>query len=461
MSNRLYLGLAGLAVAISVFKVPRFPIGDPALFEYYGKALLHGGALYAGNLIDNKLPSVYLINALWQALFGSNYFLHACAEAAFNLGSIALFAAALRRAGIEAWALGALLFAVFLSLPFPYFDTVYHYAIFFVVLGIFLRFHDRDLWAGVSIAAATTFCFPAALTCVPILMQRPRPARIRFLAGFFGFAVLVALGMTAIFGPHVFVVLTKQWQAYVAHVDWSEFSQHAVVLLASGMGAGILAMLALLLLVVRRSASGAARFALVWLACALGGFVISPQFVTDRFLLPSVPAFAMAIASYNPALDDVKRRPIVAIVALALLLLTAINSARDANKVGLYAEYVQSYGAWVRASVGSGAPMFVRDWAPEVPLAADALMLRRYDDAGRLVVPASTQLLVLGPFEIPDAARRGEDLTLPSGSRQLLFKRVCPRDHPLFLILYAVASKTDAFSCMDEPRATAPGGRPD
>lgn len=268
--------------------------------------------------------------------------------------------------------------------------------------------------------------------------------------------------MTAIFGPHVFAVLMRQWHAYVVRTDWSGFAQHASVLLASGMGAGILAMLALLLLVVRQPASDASRFALVWSACALGGFIISPQFVTDRFLLPSVPALAMAIASYGPGLKDMARRPIVAIVACALLLLTAINSVRDAQRVDLYADYVQAFGGWIRSSVGSGAPMFVHDWAPEVPLASDALMLRRYDDAGRLVIGATAEVLVFGPFEIPDAVRRGDDLSPPSGSRAIVYKRACPRaaPHLLYFIVYAAAAKSDAFSCMDEPRALAPGGQP-
>jgi hypothetical protein len=451
----LYLGLTALALVVSVLKTPRFPVSDPALFEYFGRALLHGGKLYAGDLVDNKLPSIYLVNELWQALFGSNYVLHAWAEGAVNLGAIALFAVALRKAGVATWPFGTLLFAAFFCLPYPYFDTVYHYGVFFIVLGVCLAFCDRNVLAGASIAVATTFCFPAALTCVPILALRPRERRLPFLLGFAGFFVVGAAAMLLAFGPHVFTSLANQWRTYVVRTDWSDMLQHGSVLFASGMGAGILAMLALLLLVARRPIGDASRFALIWSACAFFGFVISPQFVTDRFLLPSTPALAMAIASFSPSRRDMMRRPLVALVVLALLMLTSINTVRDADKTRHYANYAQAFGNWIRASAGSGRRMFVRDWAPEIALASDAVMLRRYDDAGHLVVQPTAELLVFGPFEIPQAVREGADLVITSDGKRVVFRRVCPdvAAHPAFCIIYARFEIINKFSCKGEPPA--------
>lgn len=451
----VYLGLAALTLVISVLKAPRFPVSDPALFEYFGRALLHGGQLYSGDLVDNKLPSIYIVNELWQALFGSNYSLHAWAEGAVNLGAVALFAAALRKAGIAQWSLGTFLFAAFYCLPFPYFDTVYHYGVFFIVLGICLAFYDRNLLAGASIAIATTFCFPAALTCLPILALRPRERPLPLLLGFAGVFVVGAAAMLLAFGSHAFATLANQWRTYAVETDWSDMLQHASVLFASGMGAGILAMLALLLLVVRRSVGDASRFALIWSACAFFGFVISPQFVTDRFLVPSTSALAMAIASFGPSRNDLMRRPIVALTALAFLVLTAVNTVRDGDKTRHYAAYAQAFGGWIRASAGSGRRMFVRDWAPEIALASDAVMLRRYDDAGNLVVQPAAELLVFGPFEIPQAVREGADLVITSGRTRVVFRRVCPSVavHQAFCIIYSRLEVVDRFSCRGEPSA--------
>ena len=453
MATPIYLGLAAVAVFLSVLKVPRFPLSDPALFEYFGRALLHGGRLYSGNLVDNKLPSIYLINALWQALFGSNYFLHACAEGAVNLGSVAIFAVALRKAGV-AWPLGTLLFAAFFCLPYPYFNTVYHYAVFFIVAAVGLAFYGRNLLAGASIAIATSFCFPALLTCVPILVGR-RGSWKPLLAGFLAVCVLVAAAMFAAFGAHAFAVLANQWNTYLVQTDWSDMLLHSPVLLASGMGAGILTMLALLLLVVRRPIGKTSRFALVWSAVAFFGFVISPQFVTDRFLLPSTPALAMAIASFDFSRANVKRRAVVALAALALLILTSLNTIRDAKKTAHYAAYAQAFGGWIRASVGSGRRMFTRDWAPEIALASDATMLRRYDDVGHLVVQPTAELLVFGPFEIPPAVREGADLVITSGAAHIVFSRVCPNGaaQRAFCLIYALPRIVNRFSCKDEPSA--------
>src|ERR1700680_45271 len=95
----VFLVFAFLAVGGSVLKPPSFPINAPALFEYFGRSILRGEHLYGASLNDNKLPSIYLVNVVWQFFLDSNYFLHKCAAAAVNLASIALFASVLKRFG--------------------------------------------------------------------------------------------------------------------------------------------------------------------------------------------------------------------------------------------------------------------------------------------------------------------------------------------------------------------------
>jgi hypothetical protein len=428
-----------------VFKVPRFPINDPAFFEYFGRSLLHGGRLYSGDLIDLKLPSIYLINALWQAWFGSNYFLHICAEAAINAGSIVLFAVTLRRAGVTAWALGTFLFAVFFSLPFPQFDYAQHYSVFFIVLAVCLSFYGRYALAMAALALATTFWFPAALTCLPILMQRPSKRWLRFFIGFVAVATVYVLGLYLAFGPQIFAEFMTMWTHYVrgSGVSILRLSQ---TLLSSGLGPGVLAMLALLLLVVRRPTSNVSRFALVWSACALAGFVIPPRF-SEHYLLPSTPALAMAIAAYGFSLKAVVRRPIVALLALALLSMSAVNAFKAALGFAEYATYVEGLGRWIRSSVGSGAVIYSREFIPEVQLASDARKPgKSYAMAGPLAWQELPQVILFGPNKMPKLALEYRDVIATWNSTRIVYKPVCP-GRTGRLIVYAESHSVNAFRC--------------
>jgi hypothetical protein len=294
----VYVALSALAVVVSVLKAPVFPINDPALFEYFGWAMLHGQRLYA-DLLDVKPPSIFVVNALWQTLFGDNYALHTYAEAAVIAASIALFALFLRRRQIPAWALGTFLFAVFFSIPFPQFNYTQHYAIFFIVLGLYLSARGWNLFAGGALALASTFWPPAALTCIPILLEPSgRRERILLLGGFLGTAGLYALAMVAAFGPHIFDYFLTVWTNYAGRAPQITISQLEVTLFDSALGPGIGVLLLLLLLAVRRPVSAASRFALIWSACALAGTAIPPRF-SEHYFLPSVPALAMAIAAFG------------------------------------------------------------------------------------------------------------------------------------------------------------------
>src|ERR1700724_2343161 len=112
----IYLGLSALAVVFSVLKMPVFPVNDPALFEYFGREMLHGQRLYA-DLLDVKPPSIFIVNELWQRRFSDDYALQTSAEAAVTIAAIALPPLLLRRWKIEAWPHGTFLFALSFSLP--------------------------------------------------------------------------------------------------------------------------------------------------------------------------------------------------------------------------------------------------------------------------------------------------------------------------------------------------------
>ena len=438
--------LAALAVAVSVLKSPSFPINDPALFEYFGRSILHGERLYGAELVDNKLPSIYLINALWQLLFGSNYFLHKCAAALVNLASIALFALALRKLEVEAWALGSFLFAAFFSLPFPQLDYAQHYAVFFIVLGVFLGAFGRFAFAGVAISVATTFWLPAALTCVPMLLQPlERKQRAMFLRGFLGTGAVLALVLGVFIGARALIGFLFVWKSYAWGINFP-LARLEDTLFVSSLGSAILAMLALLLIVLRRPSTPTARFALIWSACMLAGFAIPPRF-SEHYLLPSTPALAMAIACYGVSFKDVLRRPILALAAVALLAFAARNTIRQAIYDDSYAAYSQRMGHWIAANLGPGAVIYTFEFVPEVLLAADGVGPGRSDPrAGPFAWGRMPDVLVFGPHEAPDSARRHFDITAQRDSATITYVAVCP-GRTGGLIIYAVSSKAGAFAC--------------
>jgi len=444
--------LSGVAVIVSVLKAPRFPINDPALFEYFGRSILHGEQLYGATLSDIKLPSIYLVNVLWQFLFGSNYFLHTCAAALVNLASIALFALTLRKFGVRAWALGTFLFAAFFTLPFPQFDYAQHYAAFFIVLGVWLAASERFVLAGLSLAVATTFWLPAALTCIPLLLQPlRRQQRVALVAGLFGVTAVLVLATLVAFGRSI-VGFIFVWMSYLHAID-VPVARLRETLLDSALGSSILAMLAMLAVVVRRPATRAERFALIWSGCMLAGFAIPPRF-SEHYLLPAVPALAMAIAAYDPSLIAARRRALVALVALGLLVFAARNSIRHGQHVDAYAAYAQRIGHWIGANLGVGAVIYTFEFVPEVLLAADGVSPgRTYEQDGNFARERIPDVLVFGPYNPPDVARRHLDITARRQSVTVTYVPVCA-GRTGELIVYVVSSKAGVFACRPKPKSS-------
>jgi len=444
----LYLGLGALGVVVSVLKAPSFPTNDPALFEYFGWAMLHGQRLYA-DLLDVKLPSIFVVNELWQRLFGDDYALHTYAEATVNAGAIVLFALMLRRWKIEAWALGTFLFAAFFSLPFPQFDYTQHYAVFFIVLGLYLSACSRNVWAGAALALATTFWIPAALTAVPILLQPiARRERLLVAGGFAGTFALYVLGMLAVFGPYVFADLATASRARVELYGIDLLDLKRTLLLSTGASAiGVL--LLLLLMVARRPIGPASRFALIWSACALAGTAVPPNFF-EHYFIPATPALSMAIASFRLTLKDAMARPIVAALALLLLLNDAERVVANAAKVAVKAKSIAVIGGWIRSSVGSGTTIYTWEYLPELDLATLAKIPGRsslLDFTGqRFDWPRFPQVIVFGPTDVPRYIQRSEPIDARGETASLRYLPVCAGNTGRFVV-YAIPSLTYAFRC--------------
>jgi len=441
-SDWSWLGLSALAVVVSALKSPPFPINDPALFEYFGRQMLHGQRLYA-DLLDVKPPSIFVVNELWQRLFGDDYALHTYAEAAVNAGAIVLFALMLRRWKIEAWALGTFLFAAFFSLPFPQFGYAQHYAVFFIVLGLYLSACARNVWAGAALALATTFWFPAALTALPILLQPiARRERLLAIAGFAAMLALYGLWMLASFGTSVFDFFWTVWREYGTSgggglnfpqygVPGIDFAQLQVTFRDQALGPAIGALVLLLLVVARRPLGPASRFALIWSGCALLGTAIPPKFA-EHYFLPSIPPLTMAIASFGLPQPQFNWRLLPLAGALALSAVTAQRTLFFAQSFSSRAIGVVNLGDWLRSSIGPDAIVFPYEFAPEVDLAADAhlpasdaglrnILLKRFDWT------TPPQVVVFGPFFVPPRVRQGLAVEIRSSpaARRIAYAPVC------------------------------------
>jgi hypothetical protein len=444
----VYVALSALAVVVSVLKAPVFPINDPALFEYFGWAMLHGQRLYA-DLLDVKPPSIFVVNALWQTLFGDNYALHTYAEAAVIAASIALFALFLRRRQIPAWALGTFLFAVFFSIPFPQFNYTQHYAIFFIVLGLYLSARGWNLFAGGALALATTFWIPAALTCIPIMLEPiGRRQRILLLGGFLAMLALYVLALLAAFGPRLFTDFARIWTVRVeSHGIGLTDLQHTIVWSSLGSAIGVL--LLLLLLAVRRPVTAASRFALVWSACALAGTAIPPDFF-EHYFLPLTPALSMAIASFGFSRENLVRRLIVVAAALYLIYDTVGKINRNTAFFDAQAQAIIVIGSWIRSNVGSGATIYTYEYLPELDLAALARMPGRSSlldfTHDRFNWPRVPQVIVFGPSSAPEAIEQRRPLALRTPKGVVTYAPVCADSTGLFTI-YTLPNEVSAFRC--------------
>jgi hypothetical protein len=204
----------------------------------------------------------------------------------------------------------------------------------------------------------------------------------------------------------------------------------------------IAALLGLLGLVLRKPVGETSRFALTWSACALGGSFIPPSF-SEHYYLPSIPALAMAVASFSVTAKDFARRPIVAVLTAALFALDARQTVLETDGAREDAVYAQRVGTWIRASIGSGAAIFTSEYFPEIQLASDS---RTIGPAWRSGEPIP-DVLVAGPFTLPDVFRAPEPLRFTFDAAAASYVRVCGNYTGLFVRIYARTTRAAAFHC--------------
>jgi 4-amino-4-deoxy-L-arabinose transferase-like glycosyltransferase len=206
----------------------------------------------------------------------------------------------------------------------------------------------------------------------------------------------------------------------------------------------IIALLALLLIVARRPIGDASRFALIWSACAIGGSFIPPNF-SEHYYLPSVPALAMAIASFGLKRADFARRPIFAAIAVVALIVASWQTVVNAINVRTDSAYIATLGGWIRDSLGSGTTVYTREYFPDIQLAADSR------NVGALWRPGEPvpDVIVAGPRLLPEMVETRRSVRWTFGDRSLVYDPVCgDRSGPL-IALYVIEGRAGEFQCDD------------
>lgn len=373
------LALIVFVTVLSVAKALPIPLNDSALYERYGFGLIHGQHLYS-DLPEVKLPSLYYTNALYQLLFGQNYFLHTLLEAVLNLGTIALFANALRRLGVAAWAPGALLFAFFYTLPIPQFNYPEYYAIPLMLLCFNLALSGRNLAAGVAMALATTYWIPSPIMLVPLLLRDvPWGQRRNLIGGFVGTFVAFAIALIPLLGVRWILEPLSQWPSFMRALSpqfgiAQMFKEVDGTLFHAGFGA----LVCLLLVVIKRPSTEGQRFTLIWALCALIAAVIPPRFF-EWYFLPEITALCATIAAFGFSRGLFARsiggalRSVAALAFVAFMGYGLFIDVVDHIFLERYAADVMTTSNLVRNSLGLGWVLYTPLYTPEVFLLTEAV----------------------------------------------------------------------------------------
>lgn len=367
-------------LAATLFREP-YPSEDSAFFEYVGRALSEGRHLYT-DLWDNKLPSVYLVNLAWWKLFGSNYLLHAFAEAAVCLVTVVLFALILRRFGVAAWPAGVALFTFFYMSNGASLNQTERYATPLILGSVVFMLANRPVFSATILVLASTFWVPSFVTsAIPLLLLASRRERIYFGLASVAAACALVAAMVAVFGTSTCRELLQSWTAYEAGNytarDPGE-PHHLVPWLSSWayyIQSGLLLLAALVATFWKGAKSPRRRWALLWsINTIVVVFALGKPFV-HYFLSSYAPlVLLLVLQPLNPKMF--RRRWYfggVALVAFVLMAAVAVRDFRRDDRATLRAlEYT---GSAIKREYGAGV-LAVLPW--EAYLSSDAIPPSRF-----------------------------------------------------------------------------------
>ena len=384
--------LVALAAAIGFYHLPT---ESAAFYEYVGKALLGGKALYR-DVWDNKLPSIYYLNALWQLLFGSRYVLHWAVEVCVLLVTVGLFAVFARGERVALWGPATFVVAFFLSPPtLRHFNYTETYATCLIMLALVAAQRGAPIVSGVVLTLAATFWLPAVFLAAPILVvSSDREQRIRFLAAFLVSAVLAGAAIVLTFGGGPILAGLGEMYGW-ERVRWDRaFARSEALHLWNVLNnTGLLVLVVFALGLVRRPQNDVERTALVWLVSALAGAAISLDFSEHEFL-PLVPPLAFAIVTYGAGQFSLVRTAVFAVLIVALVSRGAhmIAAVRD----GIAQEMSEArnsvaVGRVIDAGISKNRRLLVYGYASGIYLTAQREAAGRYPNHADTVTPASAR----------------------------------------------------------------------
>ncbi|HTJ25727.1 MAG TPA: hypothetical protein VMA36_06125 [Candidatus Limnocylindria bacterium] len=388
-----------LATAVAFYHLP---VASAALFEYVGRSLVEGKTLYR-DVWDDKLPSIYYLNALWQLLFGARYVLHWVAEVAVLLATLALFAAFARRAQVAHWAPATFALAVLLSLPpLRHFNYTEPYAMLFIMAALVAAQADAPIASGLLLTLAATFWLPAVFQAFAVAaLCTESSARRRFLAAFIVSAAGCAVLVTRMFGTTAIAAGVREvygWQA----IRWSRglLGAEARKLWDVLNATALLIPAVLALAVLHRPTNDRERFAVTWLVCALAGAAISLAFSQHEFL-PAVAPLVFLIAAFSegwqaPPVRRVVTAVLVFVLSMRVPAMFATFRNAAAQEMGEARESA-AVGRQLDAALPRRSRILVYGYAGGIYLSA------RRDAAGRF--PNHADTVATGPRERAEQAQ--------------------------------------------------------
>jgi len=400
-----------------------YPTADNALFEYCGRAIVRGAALYR-DVWDDKLPGVYFVNALWQLLFGSRYILHAAAETLVALLSAALLWLVMRDFEIGMRAPAAALLFAFLCLAFPL-NSIEAYALP-LLLAATLCARISWILTGLFVGAAAGFWIPSLLMLVPLFALFPQRTAATMLATA---ALAVAIPLGSVFwvaGPANFTALVHTWILYASSSTGTRVHHHLLVLnrfartaqalenFRDGViASGVAAFGMLFLAIVRKPATVAQNFALISICAMFLAAFVGSRFYSHYFI-SCFAAIVFGICAYLPGSRLHPARGVLLAVGIVLLARTIqVHLSGDDSSRATIAQRLA-----VRAGpiVAGKLTLHVDAYRPEFYLALDPVLHDPREILGSSQDPAARS------SDPADA-----DVVIDTGQRIRSGTRVCER----------------------------------
>jgi hypothetical protein len=368
--------MAGFVLLVLGFmKIPIFPIDDSATFEYYGNAIIHGKRLYV-DLFDNKLPSVYYLNALYQALMPKMYALHLAIELLINGFSAYLLFCIARIYRLPYAEITALIFLAIVTFVPRHLNTSEQYAMAFTLAAIYSFYRKRIFLSGVLVALAATFWIPSALLGFWLFFKGTRAEKTLLSISYLLVGAALVAAIEIITGGHL-SGLAVGWNAYLQSDAQNNRLRPLLHRLYASLGDAMITPILLCnLALVQRSRPPYFFDILAWSLCALAGAILSLRLYPHYFLPAIAPLLLLASSCFSQMTPG--RLPPWRIAILLLAVFMLLRSIRADWKI---AKEVRSYdierreiGGEIKTALGPNATLeTIGRYAPEIFLEAEAL----------------------------------------------------------------------------------------